>query len=584
MRHVLIVITATVLVSGCQSPLTMSADDEIRDQLLATQRAYRKVMEEAPIIQVRRQVSEVERKLVKEDRIEELDEMSGLAALRNKPLELGEDLLGRTKSDVVTISLQTAIELAVKNNIDLKVASYLPAIAKTQVTQAESVFDAEYFLTLDWSKIDDPSNIIGGTNIVETTTFETGIRKQLTTGGSVVVSTEIERVQQSAPPFGGTPPKIYDTNITLSVSQPLLRNFGTEVNRAQIVLSENARGAAREELRRAAIETALAVERQYWVLVSAIHRLRVQNRLYKGTVVDWRKLQARGEFDVSPVRLTQSASFVEIRRGEVIRARQLVRIESDRLKRLIGADDLPITGETLLLPVDEPPTVPIEFSLYDAVMTGLQTRPEMKQAMLEISDASVRQRVADNQRLPQLDLTAAMRYNGTAPTPGEGATIDESYESLFDGNFIDYIIGLDFSVPIGNRGPQAFFRQRQIERLQSVAAYRQQAQDVVLEVKEAMRELMTAYELIGSARASRRAAADNVRAIQVQEEEGVELTPEFLLDQKLNAQERLADAEIEEMNAMTTYNIGIAELYRSMGTLLKRNRIDFEAMPLDDVE
>ena len=567
------VLFGVVVLLGCRSPLTATVDEQLREQLLATQRAYRKAMDEGPYVQVKRAPSEVEQKLEKENRIEELDKMSGLEALRHKPLELGEDLLGREKSDVLTISLQTAVEQAIRYNIDLKSARYLPAIAQSQVTQAMAVFDAEFFVNFDWTKIDDPQGIVGG-GVTETTAMETGVRKQLSSGGQVQLTTSFQRVSQTASPF--LPPLFYDANIDVSVTQPLLRNLGTDVNRAQIVLSQNAENAAVEELRRAAIETALGVERQYWALVNSIHRLRVQNHLYKMTVIDWRTLKEREGFDVSPVRLTQAASFVEIRRGEVIRARQQVRIESDRLKRLIGSPDLPITGETLLLPVDEPPTAPVEFSLYDAVMTALKTRPEMKQALLGISDASVRQRIADNQRLPQLDLTAAIGYNGSDDGLG-GAS-----GTMLDGDFIDYIIGVDFSVPIGNRGPEAFYRQRQIERQQAVVDYRREAQDVVLEVKEAMRQLMTAYELIGAARASRRAAADNVRAIQVQMDEGVKLTPEFLLDQKLNAQERLADAEIQEMEAMTTYNTSIANLYRSMGTLLQRNRIEFDPRPPTD--
>jgi outer membrane protein TolC len=100
-------------------------------------------------------------------------------------------------------------------------------------------------------------------------------------------------------------------------------------------------------------------------------------------------------------------------------------------------------------------------------------------------------------------------------------------------------------------------------------------------VKSSLRDVLTSYELIGATRASRRAAADSLRAIEEQEAAGVALTPEFLLDLKLSTQQRLADAEIQEVQALTGYNTAISQLYQAMGTLLDRNQIEFIAEPRD---
>ena len=71
-------------------------------------------------------------------------------------------------------------------------------------------------------------------------------------------------------------------------------------------------------------------------------------------------------------------------------------------------------------------------------------------------------------------------------------------------------------------------------------------------------------------------AHDNLRAIQAQEDAGVALTPEFLLDLKLSAQQRLADAETQEVQALSDYMIAISESYRVMGTLLDQAGISVE--------
>ena len=101
----------------------------------------------------------------------------------------------------------------------------------------------------------------------------------------------------------------------------------------------------------------------------------------------------------------------------------------------------------------------------------------------------------------------------------------------------------------------------------------------MLDVKVALRNMQTSYELIGATRAARRAAADNLRAIEVQEASGVALTPQFLINQKLSTQERLADAEVQEASALSDYHNAIAALYQSAGTLLERNHIEFRIEP-----
>src|SRR5690606_12236037 len=98
------------------------------------------------------------------------------------------------------------------------------------------------------------------------------------------------------------------------------------------------------------------------------------------------------------------------------------------------------------------------------------------------------------------------RFNGVGLSSVGGA-----YDALEDGKFIDYIAGFNFEMPIGNRGPEAALEQRRLERRATVVNYRRTAQQVVKDVKDTMRALDTAYEIIGAARSARRAAAERLR-------------------------------------------------------------------------
>lgn len=575
----LFAVVPALLLAACTHPLNRSLEARLQEQLRTTTRQYIESIEADEPRTLTRQTSNIDTKLDPELR-GELDAMSGPTAYNEAPLQLGNDLRGVEDGPTIAMSLRHAIHEAVASNLNIRIARLQPAVNDLQILQAEAAFDATFFSSLSWQKLNTPRPLVpgagafsavGGSLQQETLSLSTGIRKFTSTGGQLSASTTLVRDNSNpstnAP--GGQGFTRYDTNIELSINQPLLRNFGSDVNRAQINLSANARNESVADLKTRLLELVQAVEETYWTLVFARHRLLIQNRLLERTIIDRDQVDKRQGYDATPAQVTEANSFVETRRAEVIRARQDVRRTSDALKRLINSPSLPVSTETQVIPLETPADIAISFSLRDSVSSALQSRPELQRALLEIDDAAIRQRVADNQRLPVLDLSGTIRYNGL----GFG-NAQEAYEDTADGDFIDYIIGAQFELPIGNRAAEGLYSQRQIESRASVINYQRVSQDVVVEVKNALRDLKMAYQLIDAERVARRAAAENLRALEAQERAGEALTPEFL-DLKLRRQEALAAAELREMQALIDYNIAISNLYRTMGTLLDRNGIDF---------
>jgi outer membrane protein TolC len=514
-----------------------------------------------------RAASDVERRLTA-DRLEELNRISGAEAYEGVSIEPGVNLAGRSEIELVRLSLAEAVRRAVENNLDLSVARLSPRIAEQRLRQAQAVFDATLFADVDWQKLDTPQpagSVPGLSSDVQEENFllNTGLRKRTRSGGTLQLDTTLNRTERVPSLFAVN--SFYNANLALSATQPLLDGFGRDVNEAEIVLARNAIESEFFDFQRSLEAVVLDVVRAYWELDLSQRSLLIQQRLLERTVAERDRLEQRAEFDVSPVRITEANSRVELRRADLIRARSSVREASDQLKRLLNAEDLPLIDEAVVLPTDDPTDAAVRFSLIDAVTMGLRQRPELAAARLAVDDAAVRQRLADNALLPQLDLNAAIGLNGL--------DVDEAaqaYEDLAEGDYIDYVIGLSFAQPLGNEAAEALLSQRQLERQQAVIAYRARAQDVVLEIKNALRDVLTSYELVGATRAARWAAADSLRSINVQEDVGVALTDEFLLDLKLNAQERLADAEFQEAQALANYTTAIAALERAKGTLVER--------------
>jgi len=549
-----------------------SEEQALRESMIAAHRAHLAAVSEARVIELSREPSDVESELSDERRAE-LDKMSGINAYRDRRPDAGIDLMGSDSSGAVRLSLQEAVALAVRNNLDLQVARMTPSISESRIVQAQAVFDATFFTNINYQKLDTPQPGgfipgLSGNTKQDNLQLATGIRKPLISGGQVTVQADLNRNESVPSIFGVT--KFYDADVMVNLQQPLLRNFGSDINRSNIVLAKSDRLAEAQQLRRRLLDIVARVEAGYWEVAFSYQQVLVRMRLLERSTQDRDRLIERRGYDASPVEITEANSFVELHRADVIRARSALRVASDQLKRLINAPDLPLADETLVMPTDRPTDEPIRFSLLDLVTTALRQRPEMQIALLDIKDASVRQRVADNARLPLLNLAATIQMNGVAIANGP-----EAFSNLGDANFIDYILGAQFEMPIGNRQAEGLYRQRQLERRATALTYQRQAQDVVLDVKVALRNVQTSYELIGATRAARRAAADSLRAIEVQEASGVALTPQFLINQKLSTQERLADAEVQEARAMADYYNAIASLYQAVGTLLQRNNIEF---------
>ena len=144
---------------------------------------------------------------------------------------------------------------------------------------------------------------------------------------------------------------------------------------------------------------------------------------------------------------------------------------------------------------------------------------------------------------------------------------------------IDYAAGLKFEIPMGNRQAESVYRRRQLERRQAVTQMLKIAQQVILDVKTQLREILTSYREIQAREAARISAGEELNAIIIQE--AVQrLSPEFL-QLKLDSQQRLANAELDELNALVNYNLAIMRLEQAKGTLLEYNRIAIDKPPED---
>lgn len=517
--------------------------------------------------------SEVEEALA--PRREELDALGPSAPRAGVRLDLGENLLGQPQQEVA-IGLREAMMNALENNLQTQSARLAQGISETDIVRAEAAFDAVLFSNFQFQRLEQPQVVpmIGPIALTTSTRaskewgITTGLRSQITTGGAVEVSTTINYDDiADSDGIQFQPDPAWGTAVTLGLTQPLLRGFGSDVALAEVRLARNAARASTEGMRAQLLGIVAEVEASYWALVLARQQLSSAQWLVDVGVEVRDVLSRRRQLDVTVANYADAVATVERRKGDLILAQRNLRAASDALKALINDPDLPVGDETLVVPSDWMTDQPMHYDLREAIAVAIDRAPGVRQALLSIDDASIGVVVADNGRLPQLDLEGLMRWNGLDTGLGS------SYGDLTSGGYIDYIVGLQFQQAIGNQAAEAFYRQARLQRSSTVVAYQQSIQDTVLSVKNSLRDVRSNYQLIGQYRALRLAQAENLRALLVEERTKGALTPEFLA-LKFQRQDGLASAQVREIRALVDYNSSIARLFQAMGVGLQMNRIE----------
>ena len=471
------------------------------------------------------------------------------------------------RADRIPITLESCLKRALANNLSIQIARYGPAIARAQVVEAEALFDPSWFLNSALQRLRSKSGSIlaGATTLISRQwDFSTGIETLLPTGATVSLAQDWTYLRSNSTFLQPNPQ--YDADLVLSVRQPLLRGAGEEVNRSSIVLAQLDQRISAADFKIQLMASLLEVEKAYWNLVVAETRVEALNEALQAARENQRIAKRRFEVGKDKrVILSMADSAVASREADLIAARLNLAQASDRLKRLINDRELPLEEPVVLAAAEHPVTEPMPVDLpmlQTSLLAALTHRPEMEQAEARLSQAGVRQRVAQNDRLPQLDMTGSYGLNGLEPDVGQA--IDEQYRT----EFYDWAVGLEFSVPIGNRARNAAYERRQLERDRTTQEREDVRQTVLLEVREAVRNLAAAAEAILATRSAREAAEQSLHDQQANVSAGAALVKDLL-----DAQRDLADAKVREIQTLVFYMVGLADLERVKGTLLEYNNI-----------
>ena len=169
--------------------------------------------------------------------------------------------------------------------------------------------------------------------------------------------------------------------------------------------------------------------------------------------------------------------------------------------------------------------------------------------------------------MPQLDFVVTTYVAGLAAA----ADFGKAYGNQFAEGRPSYSVGLQFEVPIGNRAARGQANRRQSEHRRAISRFSLSVEESLTSVELAVREVETSYLEMLAKRKSMIAAereaqylSDRWRVLPYASDSAAQM-----LENLLDAQERVANEERAMVTAQVTYALSLIQLKSEMGTLLR---------------
>ena len=459
------------------------------------------------------------------------------------------------------ITITEAILLCLENNRSLVVQRLNPAIQQTAEEQERAVFDPAINADVSAGRVKGERLARSGSETEDFTTDTAegiiSLEQYFPTGTTLALEASSQMDDSSL-----YDSKFYDSRLGMTVTQALLRGFGTDVNLARLRQARLDTRMSEYELRGFTESLVAEVERTYWDYALARRQIEIVEESLK--VARQQLNETRELIDVGRLAKSELAAVqAEVAAQEQALIEARANKESIRLQllRLLNPAGPGIWQRELDL--IHQPTLP-EIKLEDVelyVAVSMRMRPILNEARLEILHGDLELVKTKNGLLPLMDLFITLGKSGYADSFGE------SVSNIKKDNY-DALAGIKFNYPVFNRDAEALHRRAQLTQEQAQKSLENLSQLVEVDVRTAYIEVNRTKQQIAASSATRMFNEEKLRTET--EKLRVGKSTSFLVAQ---AQRDLLVSRIAEVQALANYLKALIDLYRQDGSLLERRRI-----------
>jgi outer membrane protein TolC len=478
---------------------------------------------------------------------------------------------------VVTLTLQEAVMQALENNLDIQVSRQTRDVRLTDIVFQQAQFDPTVQLSGRYDRNVSPLNRpifgFGGETLgtepdkidQNDRNFKLGLNQRLLTGGSYDLTFDTNRNSVAGTTSFLFNPS-YSSNLRFNLTQSLLRNFGPAINKVQITLAQNAADVEQLTLVNQVLLVIAQVEQTYWELVFARENLKVARATLQASEELLASNRAKVKAGVmADVEALQAQAGVANQIEQILLAQKIVGDQEDQLRRLLSKSEFNLTQSIPLVPLDPPVQHLQETPLEESLQSAFEHRPEILQAKKNIESSNVNTRFAKNQLLPDLSFQGSLGLSGLGKNPGD------NLDRLGSTDFYNMGGGLVLSYPLGNRSAQSQYQRRLLETQQSQVSLLRVRQQIILDVKEAIRQVQTSFKRTRTNQTARQLSERQFKAEQERLNLGLSTTRLVL-----EFQRDLRIARGRELRAILDYNQSLSRLRLVTASTLDHYNIEVQ--------
>jgi outer membrane protein len=547
------------------------------------------------------------------------------------------------KDGKLPLSLQDAIALALENSMDIVVQRYTPWIADVSLLKAraggfgygtpgsiavgstanlpELYYDPFLTQVMGFSDATTPianpfisgtagTGVSAGANTAQplfshSAFYNTSYSQSFVTGTSLNVTWDNTRASSTAANFFNP---YVQSSLSIGIQQQLLAGRGRDINRRNIIITENNRKIADLAFAQQAITTVTNTITAYWELVYARENVNVEKQAV--TVSDKLYNDNKKQLEIgtmAPLDVTRAESELATDRQNLIVAQTIQLQDELVLKNYISKD--PMASNLLdveIIPTDKPESpATIETAPFsDAVKEAFQKRPDLQEQYFNLKNAEVDVRATRNALLPTATLGLQYSSGGLGgnssitgtPTTIAGAPIVDAngvpvagyfqsstnvpiiglsqqgfgtaQSQIFHNNFPVYSGQLTFSLPLRNRANQADNIHAQLIERQFEAEVQQTKNTALLDVRNTIIAVEQGRAQVQAATKARELQQQTFDAEQKKYQLGASTVYNVILTQR-----DLITAQGTELRALANLAEAKANYERALGRTLEVNNV-----------
>ena len=452
----------------------------------------------------------------------------------------------------ITLSLNEAIRMAVEKNLDVRAELYNPAQFEADINRNRAIYDPLLTLQTNYSDSTIPSMTTG--NYGRMFQANASLGQLFWTGATVTASFDNAYNSISAiVPLSN----YWESSLGVTVTQPLLKNFGRENTDININISRFSKFASLEHFNTILLNTVTQVRNEYFKLYSLREQLQVAKtslELARKILSDTKAQVAAG---ILPAMEIINAEFgVYSREKDLIDTEKAVNDEVDVLRLL-----LQIKEKGDIVTVDLPRHAPYEVN-EDYLLKRAMDRPDIKEKRRNLDIAELQTRVFNTRLLPDLSFSAS------ASLVGLDHTYPRNMETLTSADNPAWSLGLTLTYPLGNNAAENDYRKSRLKTEQTAVQIRSLEESAVNDVKSAIRGIISSYKQIAVSERGRAYAEERLKAYLRRKDVGLATNKDVL-----DVENDLVAAKNNQITAVVNYDNAITHLWQVTGELLERQGI-----------